>query len=260
MKQNVKIAKQLVKLAKRLIASDGGVDYLAKGIYDCIKDGSYTYEFDLPSGASFCITDVVDTEGYYECAIVSDSIYGQPTPNAYWFYNMGDINSIHEDDSLQDCKNIAQQIFDLDKNYKFDISDKEYILDYINNLYEKDMNKQFESYNDDYTIIGQKWYVYTWEVFECIEKHFDKYVQFLNARWNRHGVSCFKNAMCDMYDEYLATPIQKYNLKQNEYDDFETACESLANGYGFKASDYMSTETRAKQIYNYALDFMGNYD
>jgi hypothetical protein len=40
--------------------------------------------------------------------------------------------------------------------------------------------------------------------------------------------------------------VKKYGLKENEYDDFETACESLANGYGFKASDYISDKTRAK--------------
>jgi hypothetical protein len=40
--------------------------------------------------------------------------------------------------------------------------------------------------------------------------------------------------------------MKKYGLKDNEYDDFEIACESLANGYGFKASDYMSSEARAK--------------
>ena len=100
MTANIKIAKELVKLAKILMASDGGVDDLAKGIYECIQNGECSYSFYLPSGAIFCITDASVTDGYHECAIVSDFSYGMPTTNAYWFYDMNDINSIHEDDSL----------------------------------------------------------------------------------------------------------------------------------------------------------------
>jgi hypothetical protein len=54
----------------------------------------------LPSGAIFCITNALVTDGYYECAIVSDFSFGMPEPSAFWFYDMGDINSIHEGDSL----------------------------------------------------------------------------------------------------------------------------------------------------------------
>jgi len=48
--------------------------------------------------------------------------------------------------------------------------------------------------------MGYKWYVYTGEIIECIEKHFDKYVSFLNNRWSKDGVRCFNEAMYDMYE------------------------------------------------------------
>lgn len=259
MKQNVKVAKQLVKLAKRLLASDGSVSDLAQGIYECAQDGTYSYSFRLPSGAIFCITDAPATDGYYECAIVSDFGFGMPEPGAFWFYDMNDIASIHEDDDLQDCKSAAQQIFGLDKDYRFDTSEKEQILSCLDKLYGKEYNEPFDAY-DDTEVLGYKWYVYTREIIECIEKHFDKYVSFLNQRWLKDGVRCFTQAMYDMYEQYLSSPMKKYGLKENEYDDFEIACESLYYGNGFKASDYTSDETRAQQIYNYALDFMGNYD
>jgi len=100
MNKNIKVAKELIKLAKSLIASDGSVDDLAYGIYDCIQDGTCSYRFYLPSGAIFCITDENSTEGYHECAIVSDFSSGMPESNAFWFYDMNDINTIHENDDL----------------------------------------------------------------------------------------------------------------------------------------------------------------
>lgn len=258
MNKNIKVAKELVKLAKSLIATNS-VDDLAKGIYECIQDGESSYSFHLPSGAIFCITDAPVTDGYHECAIVSDFGFGMPENDAYWFYAMLEINNIHEENSLQDCKYTAQDIFNLDKNYKFKVSNKEQILSYLNKLYGNETLKVFDSY-DDTKILGYKWYVYIYEVIDCVEKHFDKYVEFLNKRWSKDGVRCFSQALFDIYEQYLSSPIKKYGIKENEYDDFEIACESLANGYGFKASDYISNEARAKQIYDYALDFMGNYD
>jgi hypothetical protein len=82
------------------MASDGGVDDLAKGIYECAQDGECSYSFYLPSGAVFCITDATAIDGYYECAIVSDFSFGDVNPSAFWFYGVNDINFITEDDSL----------------------------------------------------------------------------------------------------------------------------------------------------------------
>ena len=259
MNKNIKVAKELVKLAKQLMASDGSINDLAECIYKCIQDGECSYHFYLPSGAIFCITDATPVDGDHECAIVSDFSFGMPENDAYWFYGTLEINSIHEGDSLQDCKHTAQDIFNLDKNYKFEVSNKEQILSYIDKLYGKKYNEPFESY-DDTQVMGYKWYVYVYEVMECVEKHFDKYVEFLNKRWSKDGVRCFSYALFDIYEQYLSSPIKKYGLKEDEYDDFEIACESLVNDYGFKVTDYSSSEARAKQIYNYALDFMGNYD
>jgi hypothetical protein len=100
MNKNIKVAKELIKLAKSLMASDGSINDLAKGIYECIQDGECSYHFHLPSGAMFCITDAVPFEGYHECAIVSDVAFGMPENGAYWFYSTLDINSIHDENSL----------------------------------------------------------------------------------------------------------------------------------------------------------------
>lgn len=192
MNKNVKIAKQLIKLAKQLIATDGSIDNLAQGIYDCIQDGQCSYEFYLPSGAVFCITDASTTDGYHETAIVTDFNFGMPTPNAFWFYDMNDIDSIHEDDSLQKCKHVAQQIFELDKNFRFDTSDKENILDYIDKLYSKEWSNYYNQY-DEYTTTTDK-------VYEYVEQHFDKFVELLNKNWSTQGVRCFQYAMDNMYE------------------------------------------------------------
>ena len=105
---------------------------------------------------------------------------------------VNDIDSIHEGDSLQKCKHVAQQIFELDKNFKFDTSDKENILDYIDKLYSKEWNNYYDQY-DEYTTTTDK-------VYEYVEQHFDKFVELLNKNWSAHGVRCFQYAMNNIYE------------------------------------------------------------
>ena len=80
MKQNVKIAKQLVKLAKRLMATYGYVgtaNDLAQEIYECLHGDILHSDlsFQLPSGAVFCMQAPRENEYCDDCSIVSSSYY-----------------------------------------------------------------------------------------------------------------------------------------------------------------------------------------
>lgn len=239
---------------------DSNVKEFASMIYK-ISNGEWdNCAYYLPSGAIFCAYRTnEDAEEVAETAIVTDvAVFNEPGTRAFWFYDMSQIGGVEKELTESQSQEYANDIFQLDKSYSF-ASDKNNIIEYIENMIES--KKEYnEEYINDYTEEFEKGYRVTYdETIECAKQNFNEFLQSLNKNWKTKGVGCFMEALNEIYENHLSTPAKKYNLTEAEETVFENACDCLFYGYGFKYLKYKPLdEQRAKEIWKLAFEYMGN--
>lgn len=180
MKQNIKVAKELIKLAKSLVASSEAE--LFNVLSTLIKNpdaGAIRYQ--LPSGRWLTFEYDEEENGTIKCyspAVTSDyAILNEPW--GFWFFGAEELGQLYNDSSENDYKIMARDIIQLDKDYRFDKNDEEKILEFIKKLY-------FNNYE-----------------MSIIEDVFDEFIDVVNENLASMKMDdAFRNAFYDMENKY----------------------------------------------------------
>jgi hypothetical protein len=180
MNKNIKVAKELVKLAKELTASDESD--LSTVLFNMInnpKEGTLRYE--LPSGKWLTFDYDIEEDGvgcYYPAITSNYDVFNEPY--GFWFFGAYECGEIYSDSSKQDCDDLAETIIDLDKKYRFDKTDKDKIIKFL-----KD-----EKYFDNYQMA-------------IIEDTFDEFIDVVNENLETKKMSAsLEYAFYDMENKY----------------------------------------------------------
>ena len=86
-----------------------------------IENSEYSYEYDEEeNGTIKC----------YSPAVTSDyAMLNEPW--GFWFFGAEELGQLYNDSSENDCKIMARDIIQLDKDYRFDKNDEEKILELV---------------------------------------------------------------------------------------------------------------------------------
>ena len=120
MNKNVKIAKELVKLAKSLVASKSvkasatfkDADSLAKALLDFANGDYSNFAGEMPSGKWFCVEYGREGDEEYWVCYLNAQVYDDLEPKGFMFEFLGEVPCGTA--TLEDCQDIAKYAFTCD--------------------------------------------------------------------------------------------------------------------------------------------------
>lgn len=187
MNKNVRIARELMKLAKSLVAAGGvSVDGIAKMFMDAKDDGTGYYYMEMPSGRMLCMEAGEENgEKYTDWYLNSHvDMMGEP-----YGILLEDLGTIYDGDTYEDCKSLAEWAIKEDAAYTyqtggdFGVTEEQFMKWYI---------QETDQWNNGLTPHGRG----------IVEDHVKEIIDLVNAKggnvWG--AVSDAMNEVVDKYE------------------------------------------------------------
>ena len=186
MKRNVRIAKELVKLAKSLVA--GGpvsADGIAKMFMNALQDDTGYYYMEMPSGRMLCMEGgVEDGKKYVDWYLNSHvDMMGEP-----YGILLEDLGTIYEGDDMAACRRLADWAIKEDAAYTyqtggdFGVTEEQFLKWYI---------QRTDFWNSDLSPHGQG----------IVEDHVKEIIDLVNAKGGNVWDAVYY-AMNEVVDKY----------------------------------------------------------